>query len=484
MAESTTSDVQRLTSDVRRQTSILDTIVEAKKREIDVLYQQHDLETLKATLGQGTLPDIPFYRALAEAAADKRPFIIAEFKRKSPSEGWINQDADISTQVRAYQSAGAGAVSVLTDQAFFGGSYEDLQLAAKALDPAGILLQKDFILDPIQIYLAKRAGAGIILLIAAILDPGQLESLRALAESLGIGVIVEVHDQSEFDLICHLDFPVLGVNNRDLKTFRTSMNRFNVLARQAGSRYLIAESGIGSYRDVRMVDRADGFLIGTTLMKSQTGIRELVDSATRPRLLFKACGIRSATVMSQPGGADYFGLNFSPVSKRRIAADTLTPSLIAAHPEAVAVFYRNSEAEIREILARFPFRIVQLYAEEHTPEFIRSLSQKVFLACAVRQTSDLDQLEAFAPDIDLFILDGAQPGSGQRIETAIPADFPYPFLLAGGLHAGNLNNAMAFQNCVGVDIASGIETDGTVDLQKIEVIAQLLVNQQNAAPIT
>jgi indole-3-glycerol phosphate synthase len=477
------SALSRLSSAVDRPPSILDSIVAAKRREINELYRQYDFGALKASFSDiSGLPDIPFYRALAEAAARKEPFIIAEFKRKSPSEGWIDRDADISARVREYAAAGAGAISVLTDTPFFGGSYDDLRLAASALGPSGILLQKDFILDPIQIYLAKRAGAGIILLIAAILEPESLEMLRLLAESLGIGVIVEVHNQAEFDQVRHLDFPVLGVNNRDLKTFRTALNRFNVIGQQSKDRFLIAESGISGYRDLQILRQADGFLIGTAFMKLQSDVKTIFRQAGRPRLLFKACGIRSSEPLDTQY-ADFIGFNFSPVSKRRVAPDWLTPALIAAHPGAVAVFYRNSESEIRDILERYPFRIVQLYAEEHSTGFIQSLTQKVMLACALRQPADLDALETFAPYIDLFILDGATPGSGQPARVEIPSDFPYPFLLAGGIHAGNLGQTRHFENCIGADIASGIETDGNVDILKMAAIAQALVNQSESMPI-
>ncbi|MBL7776040.1 MAG: phosphoribosylanthranilate isomerase, partial [Saprospiraceae bacterium] len=180
---------------------------------------------------------------------------------------------------------------------------------------------------------------------------------------------------------------------------------------------------------------------------------------------FKACGIRTAALLREPPPADYLGINFSPLSKRRIAPDLLDAAGLPAR--AVAVFFKNSETEIRELLARYPFEAAQVYAGDVSPEFVRSLKQKVMLACQVRTPADLEQLNHYALDVDAFILDGAAPGSGQVMETAIPADFPYPFLLAGGLHASKLELALRHPNCVGVDIASGIETAGEVDVRKI-----------------
>lgn len=456
---------------------ILDRIVAQKRLEIKALYEQYDLGKLRC----GVQPaDRKFYRRLAAARAAGEPFFITEFKRKSPSEGWINRDAKVSEQVAAYAAAGAQAISVLTDHEFFGGSYEDLRQACLTLcsllpsSDRPLLLQKDFILDPIQIYLARQHGADIILLIAAILEPEQLDFLKKTAESLGMGVLVEVHDLEELERIRHLDFPVLGVNNRDLKTFRTALNRVNVIAPHAGGRFLIAESGVKNYRDFQVVRAADGFLIGTGLMqKENTGAFFSLARhfQTTGRLLFKACGIRTPELL-QNTAADFLGVNFSPVSNRRVNPEIFKNQAISHH--AVAVFFKNSETEIRETLARYPFNIVQLYADDVSPGFVRSLPQKVFLAARISHSADLNRLETFAADVDPFILDGPQPGSGQPIEACVPENFPFPFLLAGGLHAGNLERVLCYRNCLGVDIASGIETDGRVDPEKINAVGRAL----------
>jgi indole-3-glycerol phosphate synthase / phosphoribosylanthranilate isomerase len=463
--------------------SILDTIVAQKHIEIKELYKKHSLSALEAATKLETALKPAFYTRLQAAKDEKRPFFITEFKRKSPSEGWINQFADLSAQIIAYTKAGAGAISVLTDTNFFGGKYADLEQARNTLDvmplnETPLLLQKDFILDPIQIHLAKQNGADLILLIAAILTPENLDFLRKTAENIGLGVLVEVHDEEELDKIQHLDFPVLGVNNRDLKTFRTSLNRGNYLQKKLKGRLLIAESGVQSYRDFQAVRGADGFLIGTGLMRQSSALKAGVANnaatffenffATKGKILVKACGIRTADLF-QENTADYIGINFSPVSKRRIDIDLLR-SHFDLPSNAVALFYKNSEAEIRAILADFPFKIVQLYAEDVTPAFIRSLKKKVILAAAIRKEADLTALEDYAAEVDFFILDGASPGSGQVGEIAIPKDFPYPFLLAGGIKLENLHKVTNFVHCIGVDIASGIETDGQIDVDKLSHI--------------
>lgn len=470
--------------------NILAQIVETKQQEIAALYQQYDLDTLK----QETQPTPrAFYEALGAARAEGRPFFISEFKRKSPSEGWINRDADLPAQLRAYARAGAGAISVLSDEPWFGGTYADLRLATETLDTLGtprpLLLQKDFMLDPIQIYLARQHGADLILLIAAILEPAQLLALRRVAESLGMGVLTEIHDEEEWDKIAALRCPVVGINSRDLKTFRTALNRVSVLRSRIGSdTMIVAESGIRDYRDFRLVRDADAFLIGTGLMRDSGRFRESADFATfyqSPRpYLFKACGLRSAELLAQyrespiQGSSveapDFIGVNFSPHSKRRITDVAALAALEKPPAHFVAVFYGNSESEIREILKQYPFQTVQLYAHEVSPEFVLSLKQRIFLALPVREAGDLARLEPFAADVDVFILDGATPGSGQRIGAHIPPDFPYPFFLAGGLHLDNLSAVREYRHCVGVDIASGIESEGGVSVDKIREIGLAL----------
>ncbi|MBC7774721.1 MAG: hypothetical protein H7246_04720, partial [Phycisphaerae bacterium] len=182
----------------------------------------------------------------------------------------------------------------------------------------------------------------------------------------------------------------------------------------------------------------------------------------------------------QTTGPDFIGINFSPVSKRKADAQTCEVFKTSQVSGAVAVFYKNAESEIREILENYPFKTVQLYAGDVSPEFVRSLKVRVILAVKIIDSLTWSEtintlIEPYAADVDCFILDGANPGSGERIGTEIPADFPYLFLLAGGLHESNLDAILAYKNCIGVDIASGIETNGKVDLEKIEHIAQRLM---------
>lgn len=195
--------------------------------------------------------------------------IIAEFKRKSPSKGMINAHAKVEKTTIGYMQAGASALSVLTDSEFFGGKSEDLSTARKFnFCP---VLRKDFIIDEYQIIEAKSIGADAILLIAAALEPQQLKSLAAFAKGLGLEVLMEVHNQEELEnnLNEHLD--VVGVNNRNLKTFEVSTDISKSLASHIPDDFVkISESGISSPEtiiDLRTYGYK-GFLIGETFMKT------------------------------------------------------------------------------------------------------------------------------------------------------------------------------------------------------------------------
>jgi len=197
--------------------------------------------------------------------------VIAEVKRASPSKGIINADADPAAQALRYEQAGASCISVLTEEAFFKGSYEDLAAVAETVRIP--ILCKDFIIDELQIDLALQAGASVILLIVAALPQERLRELHGYAESAGLDVLVEVHDEEEMDRALELDPSFIGINNRDLKTFNVDLGNTERLAARAGKkpgRYLVSESGIMSAEDAACVreNGADAILVGESLMRS------------------------------------------------------------------------------------------------------------------------------------------------------------------------------------------------------------------------
>lgn len=195
--------------------------------------------------------------------------IIAEFKRKSPSKGWINPTASVEKTTIGYMQAGASALSVLTDSDFFGGSTEDLMTARKYnFCP---ILRKDFIIDEYQILEAKSMGADCILLIAAVLDPKRLESLAKFSKDLGLEVLMEVHDREELERSLNPHLDVVGVNNRNLKTFEVSLETSLSLVDSIPKEFVkISESGISEPKTLIQLKNAgyQGFLIGENFMRS------------------------------------------------------------------------------------------------------------------------------------------------------------------------------------------------------------------------
>jgi indole-3-glycerol phosphate synthase len=242
--------------------TILDEIVEYKRELLANGYYDKKLEELKEV-------DVSSKPTFKESMDNSEELVvISEIKSKSPSLPEL-PPKDLEQQVRDYEANGANAVSILTDEKYFGGSYERLQsLTTQTNLP---VLCKDFVVDPIQIDVAKKAGASIILLIVNVLTDEQLRELYDYAQSLNLEALVEVHDKEELTRAYKLDPEIIGVNNRDLKRFVTDVQHTNeILKERKDGYYYISESGIHTVEDVESVvdSKIDGLLIGESLMKS------------------------------------------------------------------------------------------------------------------------------------------------------------------------------------------------------------------------
>jgi indole-3-glycerol phosphate synthase len=244
--------------------NILDKIIAHKREEVAVRKLMVTEEDLKQTLFFKRACISLKQNLLNESASG----IIAEFKRKSPSKGFINQHADVMAITNAYTQFGASGLSVLTDNEFFGGSTEDLVLARKNDIP---ILRKDFIIDPYQLFAAKAMGADVVLLIAACLSPAEVQALSGIAKGLGLEVLLELHGEEELGHICDA-IDMVGINNRNLKTFEVDIQQSLKLGdRIPPGKVKIAESGIDSVNTIGMFKDAgfNGFLIGEKFMKEQ-----------------------------------------------------------------------------------------------------------------------------------------------------------------------------------------------------------------------
>ncbi|BAV08158.1 indole-3-glycerol phosphate synthase [Filimonas lacunae] len=242
--------------------NILDTIIARKKEEVAIRKATVSLDQLE----KSQLYTRPTLSLAASLVHPQRTGIIAEYKRKSPSKGIINANAQVADVTRAYTQFGASGLSVLTDEHFFGGSSDDLLAARENNIP---ILRKDFIIDEYQIAEARAIGADVILLIAANLTTVQVQQLAAYAKSLQLEVLLEIHDETELDHICD-EVDMVGVNNRNLKTFEVDINTsLRLISRMPAHKPGVAESGISSPETIKTLRQAGfkGFLIGENFMK-------------------------------------------------------------------------------------------------------------------------------------------------------------------------------------------------------------------------
>ena len=242
---------------------ILSEIIANKRFEVDLQKQSISLEQL-----QNSLETTVKQRSLKEALKSSSSGIIAEFKRRSPSKGWINRKAQAEDIVTGYANAGASAVSILTDEKFFGGNLKDIKDARPLIDIP--ILRKDFIVDEYQLYQAKIIGADAVLLIAAALKKDYLHALAAKAHELGLEVLLEIHSVEELKYI-NANMDVIGINNRNLGTFFTDVeNSFRLAEQLPSDAVLVSESGISDPATVKRLQKAGfkGFLIGENFMKT------------------------------------------------------------------------------------------------------------------------------------------------------------------------------------------------------------------------
>jgi len=255
---------------------ILDTIVAHKRNEIEIHKNRTPLTELKQAL-RDAKPTRDFKSAIS------KPYkinLIAEIKKASPSKGLIREDFDPIAIAEIYQKSNATAISVLTDERFFQGSLSYLTDVREVTSIP--LLRKDFIIDEYQIYQARVAGADAILLIAAILELEEMKDFLSIASELGLDCLVEVHTESELERVLKTDAEIIGVNNRNLKIFKTDINTtFHLKKSIPDGKIVVSESGIKSRRDVEMLQECgvNAILVGEALMRSANingKVRELM----------------------------------------------------------------------------------------------------------------------------------------------------------------------------------------------------------------
>ncbi|HEX8413618.1 MAG TPA: hypothetical protein VF637_06985, partial [Sphingomicrobium sp.] len=309
---------------------VLGEIVEAKKAELLTRYSSVTLEQLRAAAE-------PTTRSLVQVLAQPGARFILEIKKASPTLGAIRSGADPAAIAAGYAGV-ADALSVLADSAYFGGSLDDVRAARTEFQ--GPVLAKDFFIDTRQVPEARLAGADAILVMLSVLDDDEARQMIAEARRLNMDALVEVHDAAEMHRALALDAPLIGINNRDLRDLSIDLATTEMLAPIAPDRVLISESGICTRADVeRLAPHVDGFLVGSSLMKSD-------DPADAARALVlgrvKLCGLRTAEDMRAARPARYAGLMFVPESPRYLSLKEAEEVATAAPPALLLIgVFRN-----------------------------------------------------------------------------------------------------------------------------------------------
>jgi indole-3-glycerol phosphate synthase / phosphoribosylanthranilate isomerase len=437
----------------------------------------------------------PGLRRSFEAAVSRpgQVNVIAEFKRRSPSRGVIREDLHPVKAAQAYEVAGAAALSVLTEEQFFGGSLEDLKEARGAtLLPT---LRKDFIVDPYQVWETWHAGADALLLIVAALDDRALRDLLAASREVALPALVEVHDQDELERALRAGARIVGVNSRNLRTMEVNLQTALDLApRVPDDVVAVAESGIRGAGDLRRLREAgyDAFLVGEHLMQEAdpgAALEEMIKqssiprwegrAARRGRVAVKICGITSVEdgLVAAQAGADAVGFVFWSGSPRRVdvAAARRIARALPPFVLRVGVFVDAPRAEMARAVEEVGLDLLQLHGRE-PPESLADLPRRAIKAVGVGEDfapEDALRYEGRAAGILLDTRgDGGRPGgTGQTFDwTRVRAvrEKASFLMLAGGLNPGNVHLALTAVRPDGVDVSSGVEAaPGRKDPEKV-----------------
>ncbi|WP_313667641.1 bifunctional indole-3-glycerol-phosphate synthase TrpC/phosphoribosylanthranilate isomerase TrpF [Atlantibacter sp.] len=417
---------------------------------------------------------VPSQRHFYDALRGARTVFILECKKASPSKGVIRDDFDPAHIAGVYKHH-ASAISVLTDEKYFQGSFDFLPIVSQ-IAPQPVLC-KDFIIDAYQIYLARYYQADACLLMLSVLDDAQYRQLAAVAHSLNMGVLTEVSNEEELERAIALEAKVVGINNRDLRDLSIDLNRTRQLAPRLGAGVtVISESGINSYAQVRELSHfANGFLIGSALMGQDD-----LNAAVRSVLLGenKVCGLTRPedAKAAYEAGAIFGGLIFAPSSPRYVTPEQARAVSAAAPLRYVGVFRDSAVQEVVNIAETLKLSAVQLHGSEDQA-YINALRDAlpdevaIWKALSVAHSLPARDLRS----VDRYVFDNGQGGSGQRFDWSLLAGQTLDnVILAGGLGADNCVDA-AKLGCSGLDFNSGVESaPGIKDSNKLAAVFKTL----------
>lgn len=428
-------------------------------------------EAMKAQALAMGLGDFSFEKALQS----KEMAFICEVKKASPSKGLIAPDFPYLQIAKDYETAGASAISCLTEPEYFLGSDQYLAEITQAVTIP--VLRKDFFVDPYMVYQAKVLGASAVLLICAILNDAELAEYFAIANALGLSAIFEAHDETEVRRAAACGARIIGVNNRNLKTFALDLQNSIDLRNLVGEDTLfISESGIKTRSDIIRLEQhgISAVLIGETLMRADNKAVELNRLKGLPKV--KLCGLSRLEDVDAANdvAADYVGFVFAK-SRRQVTLPQAEALKARLNPtiKSVGVFVNAGIQKMEWLVNQGVIDVIQLHGQEGE-DYIQELKKhcpNTPVWKAVTVTKDLDFSQW--PSADCFVLDNGAGGTGEVFDwSLLPSlNIPKPYFLAGGLSMDNVAQALQFAPH-GVDVSGGIETDGRKDSKKMQLFTK------------
>lgn len=440
--------------------TVLNAIV---KDKADYLVERKTIQPLSVFQDKIT----PSTRSFYEALTQPNTVFILECKKASPSKGLIRTDFDPVKIAKTYQPY-AAAISVLTDEKYFQGSFDYLRQVSDTVHQP--VLCKDFIIDEYQIYLARFYQADAILLMLSVLTDDEYRALSTVAHQLDMGVLTEVSTEEERQRAIKLNAKVIGINNRDLRDLSIDLTRTQQLSQGLPQgTIIISESGIHTHQQVKTLSQyANGFLVGSALMS-----QENINQAVRALILgkYKVCGLtRTQDIQAvYNAGAYYAGLIFAEKSPRKVTLSQ-AQELVKQAPLAFVGVFQNQPIElICKYAKALNLSAVQLHGDEDS-QFIAQLSQRLPADCEIWQAVNMTKKTEFTvlPQVNKYVLDNEAGGTGKTFNWHnIPKQLRDNALLAGGLNSENCLEAEK-KGCLGLDFNSGVESaPGIKDEQRL-----------------
>jgi len=447
---------------------VADKRIEIAQRKIDFPLSDF-IDTLVPT-------EKDMYAALDRKQGYAHAGFILECKKASPSKGLIRADFDPKAICQIYDKY-AAAISVLTDEKYFQGTFEYLKIVTDTVSCP--VLNKDFFVDAYQVYLARYYGADAILLMLSVLSDEEYKFLSAIAEQYNLAVLTEISNDAERDRAIDLGAKLIGINNRDLRDLSTDIARtFDYAPTLPADRIVISESGIYTNEQVReLAPAVDGFLVGSSIMSEDD-----IDLACR-KLIYgnnKVCGLTKAEY-AQEGvdvGAQFGGLIFAEKSPRFITGDQ-AQAIVEQVPSLryVGVFVNHNVEEVVQLATNLNLFAVQLHGNE-THEYIDVLKPLLPKTCQIWKALPVEsEVPELINNAQFYILDGKNAGSGETFNWRALAESEQDLtqcFLAGGLSIDNIEQAISQKTALdlfGLDLNSGVETSpGVKNREKLQQV--------------